>query len=93
VTSDGRFLAEDLGRGAREARKASSITLPSVELRSLDALFANSSNESEMEIVVLMHQIIMTRHHDVKLPKTLVINEKEKLGTQEKNQNEPFQNS
>ncbi|MFZ0435243.1 MAG: hypothetical protein WAL87_04630 [Chthoniobacterales bacterium] len=79
VTSDGRFLAEDLGRGVREARKASSITSPSVERRSLDALFASSSNESEMEIVVLMHQTILKRHHDVKLPKTREINKTKEI--------------
>jgi hypothetical protein len=79
VTSDGRFLAEDLGRGVREVRSASSITSPSVARRSLDAFFASSSNESEMEIVVLMHQIILKKHHDVNVPKTLEINEKEEI--------------
>jgi hypothetical protein len=39
-----------------------------VERRSLDAFFANSSSESEMEIVVLTHQSIFKKHHDLKLP-------------------------
>ncbi|MEI6323709.1 MAG: hypothetical protein WCP60_11500 [bacterium] len=66
VISVGRLLlGGDFVRTEREARKASSITCPKVNFSSLDFRFAKSSNASEMEMVVLMHQVIFKKHHDV----------------------------
>jgi hypothetical protein len=55
----------DLDRGTKVALRASSITSPSVVRLSLEAFLAKSSRESEIEIVVLTHQVITQKHHDV----------------------------